>query len=260
MENTCGNTAEGHAVHPVLCSQAETGAVAVRKKFLILFRGQTLQTGPHRVQDIPAGQIVGWRNFSSAHRFLMALLPHDVIHPETQLNTRVRVDYVIDAAMARVKAAEHLRVGGIDDGAAGQCRDVTLPDPDALPYRSERMVVGDTLFCRRLFQIGVLHIQEFLRYRRRGANVKESAQKPFLSENAFGDRELFVFLFLTEQTFQKIHAPFVLGHGRPPSRLRLRLLEDPVLWNDGIPFGRVKASGEKLSVTCRSQPSAASAA
>ena len=212
------------------------------------------------MQDISAGKIIGWRDFGPAHRFLMALLPHDVIHPETQFNTRIRVNHIIDAAMARVEAAEHLRVGGVDDGAAGQCRDVALPDPDALPYRSERMVVGDTLFCRRLFQIGVLHIQEFLRYRRRGANVKESAQKPFLSENAFGDRELFVFLFLTEQTFQKIHAPFVLGHGRPPSRLRLRLLEDPVLWNDGIPFGRVKASGEKLSVTCRSQPSAASAA
>ena len=60
----------------------------------------------------------------------MALLPHDVIHPETQLNTRVRVDYVIDAAMARVKAAEHLRVGGIDDGVGPEAGDVVLDNLD----------------------------------------------------------------------------------------------------------------------------------
>lgn len=58
-----------------------------------------------RVQHMPAGQVVGFRDLYSAGFFLVSLLFHPFGTFQTELYARIGVDGVVDTAVAGNKAA-----------------------------------------------------------------------------------------------------------------------------------------------------------
>ena len=79
------------------------------------------------MDDMLAGQVVGLGDFSLASRLLVALPEHEMVAFFTQLYTRSRMDGIVDAFVQRVETAQHLAIGGVDDGIHFQAGDVALP-------------------------------------------------------------------------------------------------------------------------------------
>ena len=75
------------------------------------------------MQDITAGQIVGFRDLRLSGGFLMPLFFHHPGAVQSQLHPRKAVDAVVDALMIRHITSGHSTVGGIDDGIAFQGHD-----------------------------------------------------------------------------------------------------------------------------------------
>ena len=76
-EDPGGDAAEGKALHAVRLRQGQAGAVAGGQKPLMLRRQGTLHDGPHGVEDIPGGEIIGRGEFGPPGRLLMPLFRHE---------------------------------------------------------------------------------------------------------------------------------------------------------------------------------------
>ena len=61
----------------------------------------------------------------------MPLLTHDAAAFGAQLDSRERVDRIVDAEMSRDPASEHLRVGGVHDSISRKRCDISAPQADA---------------------------------------------------------------------------------------------------------------------------------
>lgn len=161
MEHAGGDTTERNAFHVVLPGQFQTGTVAGGQQALIL-RGHTaLNDGAHGMQDIVAGQIVGFRDFGLSGRLLMTLVFHELGTIQPELDASESMDAVVDAGVARHIAARHAAVGRVDDGAALQPGDVALPEVEIAANRLQIVQAGDACIFNLLTQVFVLHGQKF---------------------------------------------------------------------------------------------------
>ena len=87
-----------------------------------------LDDGVHRVQHIRGGQVVAGGQLGPAAGFAAALGFHQAAAGFPQLQTRRRVDGVVDAAVAGHETAQQLAVGSVDDGVCPQPGDIPLPE------------------------------------------------------------------------------------------------------------------------------------
>ncbi len=73
------NAAESHAFQAVFRSQFQTGAITGGQQFPVMPGHAPLNDWANGMQDIPAGQVVGWGNFGLPGRFLISLPVHQFI-------------------------------------------------------------------------------------------------------------------------------------------------------------------------------------
>lgn len=79
------------------------------------------------MNHIFAGKIVRRCDFSGSGGLRHPLLFHQLRAGKTQLHTAEGVNLIINAAVVWTEAAQHLRVGGIDNGITGKGGNISLP-------------------------------------------------------------------------------------------------------------------------------------
>lgn len=75
------------------------------------------------------------------------------------------MDGIVDAAVSRHKTAEHLAVGGVDDGVGLKQRDVATPDGNAIAVGERAGVGRSTALNKPLLQVGILDVEHLCRER-----------------------------------------------------------------------------------------------
>lgn len=123
-----GDAAEGDASETVFIGTNHNVAVTGSQLFLLECRRDAVRDdGPDGMDDVLTGQVVGLGDFGLPRRFRMPLLQHQPVTLLAQLYARRRMDGVVDASVQRVETAQHLRIGGVDDGVHAETGDVALP-------------------------------------------------------------------------------------------------------------------------------------
>ncbi len=210
-----GDAAERDAFDGMLPGKIQAGTIG-GGELLLLFLGQlSMDNGPHCVEDIAAGKVEGRRNLRLAGFFLVSLLFHQRGAGQPQLDPRVGVDGVVDAAVAGIKTPQQPAVGRIDDGVTPQGGDVPPPQVDALLHRAEGVQIGHPLPGDLLPQVGVLDLEKRLRRRLGRPEVKEGAEEPLLSGVVRGNGDVSVFGPLQQHGPDEKFPPFPLGHWFP---------------------------------------------
>ena len=82
---------------------------------------------PDSVDDVLARQVVRLGDFGLPCRLQMSLSQHQPVTFLAQLYARCGMDGVVDALVQGMETAQHLRIGGIDDGIHAETGDVALP-------------------------------------------------------------------------------------------------------------------------------------
>ena len=82
----------------------------------------------NRVHHVRRGKVKAGGQLRRAGALLVSLRAHDRVADVAQLQSRVGVDRVVDAAVIGREAAEQLRVRGVDDRIDFERRDVALPE------------------------------------------------------------------------------------------------------------------------------------
>ena len=101
----------------VFLSASHDASVARGQLFLLELRRDAV--GDDRadgVDDVLARQVVRLGDFGLPRRFQMSLLQHQPVTFLAQLHACRGMDGVVDALVQRVETAQHLRIGGVDDG------------------------------------------------------------------------------------------------------------------------------------------------
>lgn len=117
------------------------------------------------MNDISAREIVGFCDLRSTDRLRTSLLFHDFGTFESKFHPCISVNRIINTAVTRAEATEHLRVCGVDDRITAQRGDVALPKIDTVPYRKQFFEIGNSFLLDFFPQIGILHLQEFVTHR-----------------------------------------------------------------------------------------------
>ena len=110
-----GDAAEGDALKMVFFGRLQAGPIAGGQKPLMLRCQRAIHNWPYGVDDITARQAVGRRYLGLPRRFWVSLLLHDAVAAESQANTGLGTDDVINTAMQRLVTAGHPAVRRIDD-------------------------------------------------------------------------------------------------------------------------------------------------
>ena len=79
------------------------------------------------VQNIPARQMKGRRDFGLPGRFVIPLGGHDLVAAKPQLNPTSGVNEIINTGMERAETAPQGGICCIDDGVCFQCGYISLP-------------------------------------------------------------------------------------------------------------------------------------
>lgn len=132
MKLTRRNTAEYNTLYPVLLRQLQAGAIARRKYIFIALCNLFPNNRTDCVNYIPAGQIKCRGNFCFTRFFFASLLSHQFCTSQTKLHTCKSVNGIVNAAVIRVKTAEHLAVRRIYNSAARQRSNIPLPKIQSL--------------------------------------------------------------------------------------------------------------------------------
>ena len=170
-----GDAAEGQAFAALFPRQVQAGAVAGGQLPLVFFRQRPLDDGPHGVEHIPAGQVVGFGDFRLARGLWAALLCQEGRALQPEPHPGEGVDGVVDAAVAGDVAPGHAAVGGVDDGVHLQGGDVPLPEVEARLRRAQIPQLSDAPLFEPFPQIRVLHPQEFPADGSRRAEIHQAA-------------------------------------------------------------------------------------
>ena len=127
-----GKRKEGHSFERLFLGQPQAGAVAGSQQRPVFFGKRPADDGADGMQDVFCREIVAPGDLRLAGRLLVSLLPHDLGAFFPQLQTRRRVDDVVDAVMPGTKAAQKLGIGRVHNGVRVQPGDIPLPEDDAL--------------------------------------------------------------------------------------------------------------------------------
>jgi len=73
-------------------------------------------------------QIVASRDFGPPCPFKISLDLHDSSTILPQARPSGRMDYIVDTGVERLKTAQHLSIGRVDDGVHPQDGDIALPE------------------------------------------------------------------------------------------------------------------------------------
>ncbi len=123
-----GDAAEGDTFEMVLIGTSHDVTVTGCQLFLLECRRDAVgDDRPDGVDDVLARQVVGLGDFGPPRRFRMSLLQHQPVTFLAQLHARRGMDGIVDASVQRVETAQHLRIGGVDDGIHAETGDVALP-------------------------------------------------------------------------------------------------------------------------------------
>ena len=123
-----GDAAEGDAFEMVLIGTSHNASVTGGQLLLLGFcRDAVGDDRADGVDDVLARQVVRLGDFGPPRRFQMSLLQHQPVTFLAQLHARSGMDGVVDALVQRMETAQHLRIGGVDDGVHAEAGDVALP-------------------------------------------------------------------------------------------------------------------------------------
>lgn len=86
-----------------------------------------MDNGADGVQNVFAGQVISRCDFRPSRFFHVSLLFHQFCACQAKLNPGEGMDRVVDAAVIGAEAAQHLAVGGVDNGVTAQGGNVALP-------------------------------------------------------------------------------------------------------------------------------------
>lgn len=117
MELAGRDAAEGDAFEMVFIGASHDISIARSQLLPLQLRRDAVRNDwPDGMDDVFAWQIVCLGDFSLACRLGMTLMEHDFVAFLTELYACEGMDGVVDAIMQRSPAAQHLAVGGVDDG------------------------------------------------------------------------------------------------------------------------------------------------
>lgn len=123
------------------------------------------------------------------------------------------MDGIVDAAVSRHKTAEHLAVGGVDDGVGLKQRDVATPDGNAISV-GERAGIGCAAALNKpLLQVGILDIEHLCRERFGRPHVHEGPEQIVLLAGSGGNSNAASVRSLVEQCIDKPNTTLGLIHG-----------------------------------------------
>ena len=107
-ENAGGDTAERDAFAAVFFRELQAGGIAGREQLFVLCRQPLVHDGTDGVNHVFARQVIRRRDFRLPGRLLVSLLLHEFGAFVAKTQSRESVDAVVDTAVKRLKAAEHL--------------------------------------------------------------------------------------------------------------------------------------------------------
>ena len=111
--------------------QLQAGAVAGGQLLPVPLGHPPPDDGPHRVEHVPGREVIAPGKLGPAVGLRAALGLHEAEALVPELEARRRVDGVVDAPVAGVKAPQQGGVGRVDDGVRPQPGDVPLPEDQA---------------------------------------------------------------------------------------------------------------------------------
>lgn len=160
--------------------QRKTGKVAGTQQLAVSFCQPPADNRSDRVKDIPARQVERRRDFRLSRRLIVPLLFHKLRAGEAELYACIGMNGIINTAVIRTEAAEHLTVCGIDDSVAFQRSDIALPQVNIGADGRDGSKVGQALLPRFFTQIFVLHPQKLRVAGFRRTNIEKRTEQALL--------------------------------------------------------------------------------
>ena len=163
---------------------------------------------PHDVDHLFGRKVVGVRQHRHRGRLLVipAVPDPQLIHLPiafgAKLHPRKGVNAIVDAGVHRHKAAEHLRIGRVDNGIGPKPRDVALPDGQAVPDHRDVRKGHNPLFLRPHRQISVLHAQHVVGHLPRHTDIHQRTQKGAFTFIILWRFQIFIF---SGVGFERVH-------------------------------------------------------
>ena len=102
------DTAERYTFQIILHSFIQAGEVTAFEQLAVFVREPAADNRSYCVDNILARKIISGCDFRLTCRLLVTLLPHHLITGITELNARKGMDCIVDTAVTRAEAAEHL--------------------------------------------------------------------------------------------------------------------------------------------------------
>ena len=145
----------------------------------------------------------------------MALLMHHIRAEEPQLDAASGVHDIVDAAMERMKTAQHPTVRSIYNGVYLQGGDISLPQHQLrIPReRGQRCAIRHATFVPLVLQEFILHLEKVTADRLGQAHVHQAAQQILLFLLLGGDGNSGIPGIFPQQLPNQIHSLFPVGHG-----------------------------------------------
>ena len=175
MKLSRADTAERDAVQTVLHRCVETGEITAFEKLAVFLSEPAADDGSHCVDHVLARQVISRRDLRLTCRLLMPLRLHQLITGVAELYARIGMDSVVDTSVTGTEAAEHLRIGGIDDCVAFQRGNIALPKIDTLLHGQKIGNIGNAFARSLLLQVFILHAHEILADRRGHTDIEQRA-------------------------------------------------------------------------------------
>ena len=142
----------------------------------------------------------------------MPLSAHQLRAVFPQLDPRIAVYAVVDAAVVRYIAAGHAGVRGVHDRIAAQSRNVAAPDIQPAAHRREAADVRYALGVKLRAQVLVLHAEKLRAALTRRAHVHQRAEQEPLLLSVRRDTRPAVFRALVQKRVYEKTPPFGLIH------------------------------------------------
>ena len=219
-EHAGGDAAECHTAQTVFRTEVERVPVTVSQLVFQVRRKAVIHDWPDDMHDLFRGEIIALCQHRQGGRLL--IIPsvagtkrlHLLMAFGAELDTRIGVDTVVDAAVAGLETAQHPGVGGVYDRVHGKAGDVSLPEgqlirkrlfaAEALCDRRNTIKTHDPSLLRPFLQVLVLDQQGLLRHGTRHADVHQGTQEPLFALCVRRCPQIFILNGVRLESFHKI--------------------------------------------------------